>query len=202
MIVKMHNFSKNKSLFSHITLKLQPWTCIASSFTKFLTEQKNNGQLIVTVFIWCQSIWSTPAECPHTANCLYELHPLSPALCWCTDFPFSKGKPVCHAGEFQRKGSNPSTAWLCPVTIQPTKQQIAISMQRLLPICRAPPTRVPCTVLLIHLVVIHGFCRFIIITANFTFKISNKCSQLFELYYITTIIETVILYIWWGKKTG
>lgn len=61
------------------------------------------------------SILSTWADCPPC--CLLSVHtssppppslPLSPALCWCTDFLFREGKPVCYAGEFQRKGHDPS----------------------------------------------------------------------------------------------
>lgn len=45
------------------------------------------------------------------------------------------------------------------------------SMQRLLPICRAPPTRVPCTVLLILLLFIVLVVYYVISTANVTVRI-------------------------------
>lgn len=88
---------------------------IVDSFTfLFSVHSAQSGQTQISK----QS--STPAQlfCQHqhialhVACCLYVLHPLSPALCWCTDFLFREGKPVCYAGEFQRKGDNPSAARL------------------------------------------------------------------------------------------
>lgn len=62
-------------------------------------ETQNKDCLIPT------TILSTSTDCCS----LYVLHP---AVCWCTDFPFRKGKPVCYAGEFQRKGDNRPAARL------------------------------------------------------------------------------------------
>lgn len=65
-----------------------------------------------TKFIRSPTILSTSTDCPPCSPLSVLLHPLSPALCWCTDFLFREGKPVCYAGEFQRKGDNPSAARL------------------------------------------------------------------------------------------
>lgn len=69
-------------------------------------ENSKQGSCDLQLFCQHQQIVQ-PAAC-----CLYVLHPLTPALCWCTDFLFREGKPVCHAGEFQRKGNNPSAVRL------------------------------------------------------------------------------------------
>lgn len=61
-----------------------------------------------TKFIQSPTILSTSIDIPPCSLLSVLLHPLSPALCWCTDFLFTEGKPVCYAGEFQRKGDNPS----------------------------------------------------------------------------------------------
>lgn len=72
-------------------------------FMHYLDNSKNSKQSSSDPQLFCQHQQIVlPAAC-----CLYVLHPLSPALCWCTDFLFREGKPVCYAGEFQRKGDNP-----------------------------------------------------------------------------------------------
>lgn len=67
----------------------------------------------------------------------------SPALCWCTDFLFRKEKPVCYAGEFQRKGDKSFAARLslCYNSADKTTDPY-LQAESALPSHPASPTRV------------------------------------------------------------
>lgn len=96
--------------------------------------------------------------CPHIANCLYKRHSLSlllfaDVLTFCSE----KESLFVTLESFKEREATRPLADSPMSQFRKQKQQIAISMRRLLPICREPPTRVPCTVLLTYLVVIHCF---------------------------------------------
>lgn len=61
--------------------------------------------------------------------------PLSTALCWCTEFLFRKEKPVCSAGEFQRKRDQPSPPPSLPVLWLTRQNNRSLSIFR---VCSQP----------------------------------------------------------------